>query len=214
MALGGDGQGIYRRFLITVTLAANRTEETCKSNRLAISRAGLLISYDLGRVWYEPPDHRASKSERVAGYYPANTRHLPNIGPMLGQRLRRWPSIGPTLGRCLVWQVIVFTNRIYLSGRPDRTPDMGELTCHQGGAALQPATSQKRAPQLHPTEPERSNCSLEKQAATAFLALQLQCMHGQKRAAVYVISKQVVHFGFRQNRSGPALFISVYTTLL
>ena len=28
---------------------------------------------------------------------PANTRHRPNVGPMLGQRLRRWPNIGPTL---------------------------------------------------------------------------------------------------------------------
>ena len=34
---------------------------------------------------------------------PANTRHRPNVGPMLGQRRRRWPNIGSTLGRCLVF---------------------------------------------------------------------------------------------------------------
>ena len=28
---------------------------------------------------------------------PARKRHPPNVGPLLGQRLRRWPSIGPTL---------------------------------------------------------------------------------------------------------------------
>ena len=30
--------------------------------------------------------------------FPANTRHSPNVGLMLGQRLRRWPSIKSTLG--------------------------------------------------------------------------------------------------------------------
>ena len=34
---------------------------------------------------------------------PANTRHPHNVGPMLGQRRRRWTNIGPTLGRCLVF---------------------------------------------------------------------------------------------------------------
>ena len=34
---------------------------------------------------------------------PLNMRHRPNVGPMLGHRLRRWPSNGPTLGRCLVF---------------------------------------------------------------------------------------------------------------
>ena len=29
--------------------------------------------------------------------YPANTTHLPNVGPMLTHRLRRWPNIEPTL---------------------------------------------------------------------------------------------------------------------
>ena len=27
----------------------------------------------------------------------ANTRHRPNVGPMLGQRRRRWPNISPAL---------------------------------------------------------------------------------------------------------------------
>ena len=34
---------------------------------------------------------------------PANTRHWPNVGLMLGQRRRRWPDIGPTLCRCFVF---------------------------------------------------------------------------------------------------------------
>ena len=34
---------------------------------------------------------------------PANTTHLPNVGPMLDQRRRRWANIGPTLGRCVVF---------------------------------------------------------------------------------------------------------------
>ena len=34
---------------------------------------------------------------------PANTRHRPNVRPMLGHHLRRWPNIGPTLGRYLVF---------------------------------------------------------------------------------------------------------------
>ena len=34
---------------------------------------------------------------------PANMIHLPNIGPMLGQRRRRWTNIGPVLGECLVF---------------------------------------------------------------------------------------------------------------
>ena len=34
---------------------------------------------------------------------PANTRHGPNVGSMLGQRRRRWPNIDSTLGRCLVF---------------------------------------------------------------------------------------------------------------
>ena len=33
---------------------------------------------------------------------PASTTHRPDVGPMLGQRLRRWPNISPTLDRCLV----------------------------------------------------------------------------------------------------------------
>ena len=39
---------------------------------------------------------------RVCGL-PANTRHPPNAGPMLGQRRRRWTNIGPALGGCLVF---------------------------------------------------------------------------------------------------------------
>ena len=35
--------------------------------------------------------------------YPANTTHLPNVWPMLGQRRRRWANIGQTLGRCVVF---------------------------------------------------------------------------------------------------------------
>ena len=35
--------------------------------------------------------------------HPANTMHQPNVGPMLGQRRRRWTNIGPTLGRCIVF---------------------------------------------------------------------------------------------------------------
>ena len=33
---------------------------------------------------------------------PSNTRNRPNVGSMLGHRLRRWPNIGPALGPCLV----------------------------------------------------------------------------------------------------------------
>ena len=34
---------------------------------------------------------------------PTNTRHLLNVGAMLGQRRRRWPNIASTLSRCLVF---------------------------------------------------------------------------------------------------------------
>ena len=34
---------------------------------------------------------------------PSKHEAPPNVGPMLGHRLRRWPNIGPTLGRCLVF---------------------------------------------------------------------------------------------------------------
>ena len=34
---------------------------------------------------------------------PAKTTNLPNVGPMLDHRLRRWPSIGQTLGRFVVF---------------------------------------------------------------------------------------------------------------
>ena len=37
------------------------------------------------------------------GAYPANTTHLPNVWPMLGQRRRRWANIGQILGRCSVF---------------------------------------------------------------------------------------------------------------
>ena len=33
----------------------------------------------------------------------ANTRHQPNVVPMLSQRRRWWHNIGTTLGRCLVF---------------------------------------------------------------------------------------------------------------
>ena len=39
--------------------------------------------------------------------FPANTTHLPNVWPMLGQRRRRWADIGQTLGRCVVCAEIV-----------------------------------------------------------------------------------------------------------
>ena len=45
---------------------------------------------------------------RTQACYPANTRHRPNVGPLLGHRLRRWPNTGPTLGRRLVFAGIVF----------------------------------------------------------------------------------------------------------
>ena len=35
-------------------------------------------------------------------YIPANTRHSPNAGLMLAQRLRRWSNINPALGDRLV----------------------------------------------------------------------------------------------------------------
>ena len=40
---------------------------------------------------------------------PANTKQRPNVGPMLGHRLRRWPNIGPALGRYLVFARKLFT---------------------------------------------------------------------------------------------------------
>ena len=43
--------------------------------------------------------------------YPANTRRSPNVGLMLGHRLRRWSNITPTLGERLVfagiWHVVL-----------------------------------------------------------------------------------------------------------
>ena len=40
--------------------------------------------------------------------FPANKIHQPDVGPMLGQRRRRWTNIGPTLGRCVVFSELVF----------------------------------------------------------------------------------------------------------
>ena len=34
---------------------------------------------------------------------PSNTKHWPNAGLMLDQRLRRWPNIKPALGQCFVF---------------------------------------------------------------------------------------------------------------
>ena len=34
---------------------------------------------------------------------PVSTMLWPNVGSMLGHRLRRWPSIEPTLGQCIVF---------------------------------------------------------------------------------------------------------------
>ena len=39
------------------------------------------------------------RSDNIA----VSTRHRPKVGPMLGQRRRRWTSIGQTLRRCLVF---------------------------------------------------------------------------------------------------------------
>ena len=35
--------------------------------------------------------------------HPANTRHPPDVRPMMVHRLRRWPNISPTLGGCLLF---------------------------------------------------------------------------------------------------------------
>ena len=42
-------------------------------------------------------DHKAY------GYVPTNAIRSPNVGLMLGHRLRRWPNSKPTLGRCIVF---------------------------------------------------------------------------------------------------------------
>ena len=44
-------------------------------------------------------------SAAAAAHVPANTRHRPNVEPMLGH-LRRWPNIDPTLGRCLLFHLV------------------------------------------------------------------------------------------------------------
>ena len=48
-------------------------------------------------------DGPTSDQPYLACFVEANTRHRPNVGPLLGHRLRRWPNNGPTLGRCLVF---------------------------------------------------------------------------------------------------------------
>ena len=40
---------------------------------------------------------------------PANTIYRPNVGPLLGQRRRRWTNTGPTLARCIVFAWIWLT---------------------------------------------------------------------------------------------------------
>ena len=35
--------------------------------------------------------------------WPSNTRHCPNVGSILGHRLRRWSNIEPTLGQFLIF---------------------------------------------------------------------------------------------------------------
>ena len=53
-------------------------------------------------------------SFEVASRYPANTIHLPNVLPMLGQRRRRWTNICQTLGRWVLfaeyhgWKLCIF----------------------------------------------------------------------------------------------------------
>ena len=53
----------------------------------------------------------------ISGQVWANTRHRPNVGPMLGQHRRRWLNIGLALGRWLVFagkdSSIVHLNYIY-----------------------------------------------------------------------------------------------------
>ena len=47
-------------------------------------------------------DHQIHSSCMAAEGHPVKTRHPPNVGSMLGQRLRRWPNIKPAMGRSLV----------------------------------------------------------------------------------------------------------------
>ena len=51
--------------------------------------------------------------------YPANTRHSPNAGPMLGQRRRRWINIGPALDQSIVfsglYRCLQKTQNVYCS---------------------------------------------------------------------------------------------------
>ena len=51
----------------------------------------------------------ATQYEWLSAAIPANTRHSPNVGSMLGQRRRRWTIIEPTLGECLVFFMLSST---------------------------------------------------------------------------------------------------------
>ena len=48
---------------------------------------------------------------------PANTRHWPNVGLMLGQRRRRWNNISPTLSQHLVFVWKICPNIFSLVGQ-------------------------------------------------------------------------------------------------
>ena len=65
---------------------------------------------------------------------PANTRHPPNVGTMLGQSRRRWANIVPTLGGCLVFAgdpvVDVPSDQVHIqSKKPEKKTN--QLTCTQ-----------------------------------------------------------------------------------
>ena len=44
-----------------------------------------------------------ARSSGCCAKFPTNTRHQPNVWPMLAHRLRRWSNIGQTFGQCLVF---------------------------------------------------------------------------------------------------------------
>ena len=96
-----------------------------------------------------------------------NTRHRPNVGPMLVQRLRRWPNISPTLSRC-IW-VRMLGHLVWLTGDQTRQcSSFLSITAHYSSmdddAALQANTIMQNISCLYwPAKPEGSNCLKSKQ---------------------------------------------------
>ena len=86
--------------------AQNHLSTRAKIDFCRTSSAAAEIMSTLGKEADENAEQVSNSS--------ANTSHLPNVWPMLGQRRRRWANIDRTLGGCVVFAGIVQFNHYHI----------------------------------------------------------------------------------------------------